>query len=156
MRGARRPTGQLTPAGADMTGIRYRRRRAAFLRALGAGESVAAAARAARLAPGALYGWRESEPEFRRAWDAARLAGQDAIAAVLEAEADKRATRGYREPIHAGGKLIGHRRKYSDALLMFRLRALRPQLYAAPSKSGEPVLVELRDLDAEEGVDGDS
>lgn len=103
-----------------------------------------------------LYAWRQDDTAFRQAWDAARLAGQDAVAAVLEAEADRRATRGYREPIHVGGKLIGHRRKYSDALLMFRLRALRPQLYAAPSKSSEPVLVELRDLDAEEDADGDS
>lgn len=128
------------------------RKRTAFLKGLTSGMTVARAAREARLALRTLYNWRHQHAEFRKAWDAARLTGDDAMAARLEAEADRRAVRGYREPIYFSGKLVGHRRKYSDTLLMFRLRALRPQRYAVASKSDESVTVVLRDLDAEEGT----
>lgn len=55
---------------------------------------------------------------FAKAWDAALSQGVKRLKDV----AFQRAIEGTLEPVIAGGKLIGHRRKFNDALLMFCLR----------------------------------
>jgi hypothetical protein len=55
---------------------------------------------------------------FRQAWNAA----VDAGIAHLKDIAFERAVEGQLEPVWQAGKLVGHKRKYSDALLMFLLR----------------------------------
>lgn len=47
----------------------------------------------------------------------------------MEAEADKRAMEGWDEPVYQGGELVGYKRKYSDILLITRLKALAPDKY---------------------------
>jgi hypothetical protein len=47
----------------------------------------------------------------------------------LEAEAMRRAVDGYQEPVYQGGVLVGHKMKYSDNLLIFMLKAMRPEKY---------------------------
>ena len=56
--------------------------------------------------------------EFRKAWDAAIDCG----VALLKDIAFERAIEGELIPVFAGGKLVGHRRKKNDALVMFILR----------------------------------
>jgi hypothetical protein len=48
---------------------------------------------------------------------------------ALEDEALRRAVEGVEEPVYQGGKQVGVIRKYSDALLMFLLKAARPEKY---------------------------
>ena len=72
------------------------------------------------------YDWMEANPEYRRAFENA----QEDAADNLEAEVYRRAVTGVEKPVGwykgvAGGKV----REYSDLLLMFRLKALRPEQY---------------------------
>lgn len=66
----------------------------------------------------------------------------------LEREADRRAVRGYLEPVFHQGKRCGEKLRFSDALLMFRLKALRPAMYRESAErdaaGGEVV---FRDVD---------
>jgi hypothetical protein len=59
------------------------------------------------------------------AWDDAVEVGTQR----LEDEAIRRATEGWEEPVYQRGELVGHVRRYSDALLMFLLRGRRPEVY---------------------------
>ena len=70
----------------------------------------------------ALHERRAADPAFAAAWDDALDGAMDAI----EEEARRRAIEGTEEPVFYQGKQIGRVRKYSDALLMFLLRAHRP------------------------------
>lgn len=46
-----------------------------------------------------------------------------------EAEADRRGHTGFPEPVFYEGVHVADRTKYSDGLLMFRLKALAPEKY---------------------------
>lgn len=61
----------------------------------------------------------------------------------LEAEVDRRAVEGIDHPVIYKGSITGTYREYSDNLLMFRLKKLRPEYrenYAAPDR-GQQVAV---------------
>jgi hypothetical protein len=47
-----------------------------------------------------------------------------------EESVDKRAFKGVDDPVYFEGEVVGYRKKYSDALAMFRLRGLAPEKYA--------------------------
>ena len=83
------------------------------------------ACEAAEVGRSSHYRWLD-DPEYREAFD---LAKEDA-ADILEAEAKRRAVEGVEEP--AGwykGEAGGVVRKYSDTLLIFLLKGLRPEVY---------------------------
>ena len=72
------------------------------------------------------YDWMEASPEYRRAFEAE----QEDAADNLEAEVYRRAVKGVKKSVGwykgvAGGQV----REYSDVLLMFQLKALRPEKY---------------------------
>lgn len=83
-----------------------------------------------------VYEWRKTDTDFAKRWD-------DAIESSiqrLEREADRRARDGEPELVlhngnvvmvddGKGGKEPLIRRKRSDVLLIFRLKALRPEIY---------------------------
>jgi hypothetical protein len=94
-----------------------------FLDALSSSGNVTAAARRAGVDRGTAYRSRAAAAEFRAAWDEALEVALDA----LEAEARRRALEGWEEPVFYQGKVCGHIRKYSDALIMFLLKAYRPE-----------------------------
>ena len=52
----------------------------------------------------------------------------------MEREAYRRAVKGVEKPVYRGGQLVGTIREYSDSLLMFLLRARRPELYRDHSR----------------------
>lgn len=54
---------------------------------------------------------------------------KDAYAEKLEREADRRGVKGVKDPVFYEGEICGHRKKYSDTLLMFRLKGLKPDVY---------------------------
>ena len=54
---------------------------------------------------------------------------KEAFKEKLEEEAYRRAIDGCQEPIVFDGRVIGHRLKYSDTLMIFMLKALDPDKY---------------------------
>ena len=106
-------------------------RQAAFLDALAASGSISAAAQAVGLSRTAIYNLRNREDEagaaFRAAWDA-RL--RQAVAVLAETAFD-RAINGVEEPVFHKGEQIGTRIRHNDRLLMFLLKSLDPETYAA-------------------------
>jgi hypothetical protein len=96
-----------------------------FFDALGKGNPVEKALQASGYKRVAVYEWRAKDEEFRRKWDEAI----DEAVELMEAEADRRALEGVKKPIMYQGEQVGEIREYSDVLLIFRLKALRPDRY---------------------------
>ena len=102
------------------------RKQKAFLAAFSETGNVRLACKAAKVSRSRHYQWRDEDPEYRKAVD---LAKEDA-ADLLEEEARRRAVEGVEEPVgwykgQAGGTVP----KYSNDLLKFLLRGLRPEKY---------------------------
>ena len=68
---------------------------------------------------------RRHSEDFAAQWDDALGEGVD----ILEAEARRRAVTGVDKPVYYKGEVVGSITKYSDRLLMFLLRAHRPQKF---------------------------
>lgn len=100
-------------------------RRAAFLAALAETGNVSQAARAAKASRSRAYQLKAEDPGFAEEWADALDVATDA----LDAEARRRAIDGIETPRFHQGQIAGTVRKYSDTLLMFLLRAHRPELY---------------------------
>ena len=69
-----------------------------------------------------MYEWKEKDEAWRDSWEQAWHLGVDA----LEEEALRRGVEGFLEPVWYNGEIVGHRRKYSDNLLIFMLKGRRP------------------------------
>ncbi len=65
------------------------------------------------------------DPEYVAAFATAREEAADR----LEREAIRRAVDGAEKPVYQAGKLVGTIREYSDTLLIFTLKGLRPEKY---------------------------
>ena len=96
-----------------------------FLEQLETRGAISAAAKAAGVSKQAAYKAAKRDPEFKDAWDEAIETACDA----MELEARRRAVDGTDRPVFHAGKVVGHVREYSDQLLIFLLRAHRPQKY---------------------------
>jgi len=157
--------------------LRTQRWKTAFLRAMGACGNVTIAANIAGVSRESAYRHRKTDKAFAEAWDDAR----DAACDLIEAEARRRAVDGVDEPVFYKGKPLmqgidrsGKRvpadspkaiktvpvtiKRYSDLLLIFLVKAARPEKYrdrhhiaAGPSIAGsnamgtEEMLVSLRE-----------
>jgi hypothetical protein len=79
------------------------------------------------------YRWMEESPSYREAFEVAR----DDAADLLEAEARRRAVEGVEKPTgwHQG-KPGGYVREYSDLLLIFLLKGVRPEKYRDRVETG--------------------
>ena len=112
---------------------RVKQRQDRFLEHLALSGNVSESARVAEMQRGSLYRWKEEDAAFSERWDYALEDAADA----LEAEARRRAVAGYDEPITYGGKVICDpetgvpllRKRYSDGLMAFLLRAHRPSRF---------------------------
>lgn len=101
------------------------RRRKQFLHALSMTGNISAAARAVGVSRSTAYAARSQDERFAAAWAEALEEAVDALAY----EARRRAIEGIAIPHFFGGKVAGTVTKYSDSLLMFLLRAHRPETY---------------------------
>lgn len=101
------------------------KKREQFLERLAETASVTAAATATKISRKTWYQHRNSDKDFAESWEAALDTGTDA----LEDEAVRRAHEGVLKPVFHGGKQVGEIREYSDTLLMFSLKARRPEKY---------------------------
>ena len=117
------------------------RRRAAFLKALTDTGNVSAAARAARASRSRAYQLKAADPGFAAEWADALETATDA----LDAEARRRALEGVETPHFHQGRVAGTVRKYSDPLLMFLLRAHRPDRYRDRPAGGSDADADLDD-----------
>jgi hypothetical protein len=96
-----------------------------FLRALRRTGVVRSACRAARVGRSTAYRHRESDPDFADRWDDAIETAVDG----MESEARRRAVDGTEKPVFYKGEQCGTIREYSDTLLIFLLKANRPEKY---------------------------
>lgn len=69
------------------------------------------------------YDLKRKNPEFSAAWDEALVHATDAL---IE-EGRRRALKGVEEPVFYQGSVCGHIQRYSDVLLMFLVKAHRPE-----------------------------
>ena len=82
---------------------------------------------------------RRDDEDFAAEWD---IALESAVN-VLEQEGLRRAHEGVSEPVYYKGEVVGHVQKYSDTLLMFMLRALKPDTYREKVNAGANVNVKF-------------
>ena len=101
------------------------KKREKFLRHLEECGSVRRAARAANIGRNTVYVWRRKQPEFAAEWKAALEVAAD----LLQDEAFRRAHEGVDEPVFYQGKQVDTVKRYSDSLLMFLLKGLKPEKY---------------------------
>jgi hypothetical protein len=97
----------------------------AYLRGFETNGTLTAGCRVAHVSPVTVYAWREHDDEFAQRENAAR----SGLADRLEAEAVRRAYRGWDRPIYQRGELVGYEHVYSDQLLNLMLKALRPEKF---------------------------
>jgi hypothetical protein len=96
-----------------------------FLETLRGCGNIRESAAAAGVHRATAYRARDADAEFAEAWDDAL----DEAADVLEMEARRRAIDGVEEPVYFRGREVGKVRRYSDTLLMFLLKGIRPEKY---------------------------
>jgi hypothetical protein len=123
------PTGNLTPQKEGW--------KAVFLAEFAATGNVSAAARKAGIARPYAYEARNNDAIFAAAWEDAREIAADAA----ELELRRRAIEGTLRPVFFRGEECGQIREYSDVLLMFMLKGLRPHVYrdnAHVTHAGDP------------------
>jgi hypothetical protein len=140
-----------------MRTIRTPENREAFLDALSETANVTAACERVGISRRAIYEWREEDPDFVAAWERALNLGTDA----LEDEAVRRGREGTVKPVFYKGEECGGVREYSDTLLIFMLKARRPEKFrdsamAMPSEAGVRVIGGLPDGDSDTTADPSS
>lgn len=102
------------------------RKKQAFLKSLAKTGRVKIAARAAGYTDTRhLRRLRQEDEDFANQWDEALASAAD----TLEDEAVRRATEGVEEPVFYKGRVVGHKVNYSDQLMMFLLKGMRPEKY---------------------------
>lgn len=87
--------------------------------------NVSDAARVAGVSRANVYDWMNASDTFRQMM----LDAREQAADRLERAAVERAVAGVQEPVYYRGEVVGHTRKYSDQILMFLLRAARPEKF---------------------------
>lgn len=127
----------------DESGLHKNQR--AFLAAYSECGNITHAAKIAQVARTLHYKWLDDCPEYVEAFKDADEKAADS----LEKEARRRATEGVDEPVFYKGEECGAVRKYSDTLLIFLLKGIRPEKYREnirqelTGKDGAPVGVVL-------------
>ncbi len=116
--------------------------------------NVAASARMVGLGRSRAFELRKEDPAFGQAWEEAI----DDFVDRCEEELRRRAVEGYKEDVFYGGKKVGEITKYSDVLLMFYLKSLRPGKYREHSRAlpeGARIIITYAAPEAIEGQQGE-
>jgi len=99
----------------------------AFLAALRTCGNVFRAAKMVGIHEDMPYHWRRNDEQFAAAMEKAREEGEEVLAYQLLDEARRRGLEGVLEPHFYQGRKVAHIRRYSDNLLMFKIKGLMPQ-----------------------------
>lgn len=102
--------------------IRTQKNRDTFLAALAHGKCVLDACEETGIGQSSAYDWRHEDEAFAEDWDAAYDKGAHARLAKLSKHAMERATEGWLEPVFYEGQECGHKRRFSDTLLVALLK----------------------------------
>lgn len=118
----------------------------AFFEALARGKPPGACAIAAGYTLSSVREMRASDAGFDRRWKEA----EELAVERMEAEADRRAVDGTDKPVFYQGERCGEIREYSDSLLIFRLKARRPEVYRErfehASDRDKPLTIVIKDF----------
>lgn len=119
----------------------------AFLVAYAESGNVTLAATAAQIDRATHYKWLAADESYAEAFYEAGEAAAD----LLEKEARRRAVEGVERPVFHKGEECGRIREYSDHLLMFLLKGVRPEKYRERIHvlTEDAVDAEIRRLEAE-------
>jgi hypothetical protein len=115
----------------------------AFLQHLARTGSVVEAASAAGFSDSYAHRVRKRDTAFADAWDEAIRAYESRLVERGEREAARRGIEGWREPVYQNGKLVGHKRRFSDRLLLRTLEAHRPEKWGRKSTVNHTGIVGL-------------
>ena len=132
-----------------------KKQKAAFLAAFESTHLVSEAAKVAGIHRQRAYEWRKLDADFATAWSDA----EERSTELLEREAFRRAAVGTLKPVFQGGERVGEIREYSDTLLIFLLKARRPDTYRENQRiehtgpEGGPIAAEVTHVDAKERSD---
>jgi hypothetical protein len=96
-----------------------------FFRLVSQGWSQTRAAEKAGYTVEGVRNWRLREEDFRKRYEEAYECGTNAF----EDEVRRRGYAGVNRPVFHKGEVVGHIREYSDSLLMFLLKARKPEVY---------------------------
>lgn len=99
---------------------------AKFIKELARSGNVTKAAQKAKITRQHVYDVRDGQPEFAAAWKEA----VEVAVELMEYEARRRAVTGVLEPVFYQGMKAGQVRKYSDTLLIFLMKAHKPEMYS--------------------------
>lgn len=119
------------------------KRKSDFILLLEERGNVSVACRAVGVARVTAYEHKNTDRTFAELWEEAMQNYADS----LELEADRRAVEGTVKPIFYKGERISEVREYSDTLLIFRLKAIRPDQYRDRSQvdhSGSIAVIGIR------------
>ena len=105
-----------------------KRKKQAYLAALEQTGNSASACEIVGIHRNLPYWWMETDKKFMEQRAKAQYRGEQGNADVLEGEADRRAM-GYEADKWFQGKVVGKEIQHSDLLLMFKLKAMRPEKY---------------------------
>jgi len=106
-------------------------RKRAFLASFSLCGNISQACRDSEVSRPTVYEWLKYDPDFRPLFEDAKEVACD----ILEEEARRRACEGVQKPVFgslghgAGSGQIGTVREYSDTLMIFLLKAARPEKY---------------------------
>jgi hypothetical protein len=84
---------------------------------------VTATCQATNIGRSTIYEWMHDDPDFAKA----KLEAENEAIELLEAEARRRAFEGTEKPVYQGGRKVGKVREYSDTLMIFILKAKKPE-----------------------------
>ena len=110
---------------ADETDGTRQKEQALFLAEYKRTRNASKAAEAAGIGRTTAYRWKQSDEAFAEKWGNLH----DEYVDLLESEATRRAAQGVDKPVFYQGQECGQVREYSDLLLIFLLKANRPNKY---------------------------
>jgi hypothetical protein len=96
-----------------------------FIDLIASGSTVVDACKGVGYGYTQAYEYRKQDEAFDAAWTDA----DEAAVQRMEKEADRRAIIGVEKPVWYQGQEVGTIREFSDTLLIFRLKAKRPDVY---------------------------
>jgi hypothetical protein len=105
--------------------LKTREKQAKFLEQYVATGEIGPAARAAGIERTTHYVWMKRCASYKARFEEAQRMRVE----VLETEVRRRALVGWLEPVYYKGQKLGDVRKFSDVLLIFALKAERPEKY---------------------------
>ena len=97
----------------------------AFLKAYSENGNIAQSAEITEIDRSTHYDWLNTDPDYKTAF----IEAGEQAAERLEQEARRRAVDGVEKPVYQGGKKVGTVKEYSDTLLIFMLKGIKPEKY---------------------------